>query len=83
VPIASAPGIGVLLLAAAAGLPAVASAVDAGPYFFNDSHFHLTNYVQEGTPVADYVAIMGDKVGRSTLFGIPLSEKNFARIRAA
>ncbi|HEU4690129.1 MAG TPA: amidohydrolase family protein, partial [Vicinamibacterales bacterium] len=36
--------------------------------------FHLTNYVQEGTPVADYLAIMGDKVGRSTLFGIPLQQ---------
>ena len=73
-PIASAPGIGVLLLAAAAGLPAAASAADTDGYLFNDSHFHLTNYVQQGTPVADYLAIMGDKVGRSTLFGIPLQQ---------
>ena len=73
-PIASPRGIGVLLLSAAAGLPAAdAFSADDG-YLFNDSHFHLTNYVQQGTPVADYLAIMGDKVGRSTLFGIPLQQ---------
>jgi len=42
---------------------------------FNDSHFHLTNYVQQGTDAAKYVdEIMGDKVCRSTLFGIPLQQ---------
>ena len=41
---------------------------------FNDAHFHLTNYVQKGTDAGKYVdEIMGDKVGRSTLFGIPLA----------
>lgn len=49
-------------------------AAKASDYLFNDSHFHLTNYVQEGTDVRDYLAIMGDKVGRSTLFGIPLQQ---------
>ena len=43
-------------------------------YLFHDAHFHLTNYVQQGTEVADYLEIMGDKVGRSTLFGIPLQQ---------
>jgi hypothetical protein len=44
-------------------------------YLFNDSHFHLTNYVQKGTDIHKYVEqIMGDKVGRSTLFGIPLQQ---------
>jgi hypothetical protein len=43
-------------------------------YLFNDSHFHLTNYVQKGTDVKKYLEIMGDKVGRSTLFGIPLQQ---------
>jgi len=42
---------------------------------FNDSHFHLTNYVQQGTPIADYISMMGDKIGRSTLFGIPLQQE--------
>jgi hypothetical protein len=74
VPVASLKGIGVLLLSAAAGLPAAARSADDPGYLFNDSHFHLTNYVQEGTDVRDYLAIMGDKVGRSTLFGIPLQQ---------
>ena len=43
-------------------------------YVFHDSHFHLTNYVQTGTPIEDYLEIMGDTVGRSTLFGIPLQQ---------
>src|SRR5436190_2054750 len=43
-------------------------------YLFNDSHFHLTNYVQKGTDIHKYLEIMGDKVGRSTLFGIPLQQ---------
>jgi predicted TIM-barrel fold metal-dependent hydrolase len=45
----------------------------AGP-FFNDSHFHLTNYIQEGTDLRDFLRIMGNRVGRSTLFGIPLQQ---------
>jgi predicted TIM-barrel fold metal-dependent hydrolase len=40
----------------------------------HDSHFHLTNYVQEGTDLRDFLAIMGDKVGRVALFGIPLQQ---------
>ena len=48
----------------------------APDYLFNDSHFHLTNYVQKGIDVHTYVEqIMGDKVGRSTLFGIPLQQQ--------
>ena len=41
---------------------------------YSDSHFHLTNYVQEGTDVRDYVRMMGTTVCRSTLFGIPLQQ---------
>jgi hypothetical protein len=43
-------------------------------YLFNDSHFHLTNYVQKGLDIRAYMAIMGDKIGRSALFGIPLQQ---------
>jgi len=44
-------------------------------YLFDDSHFHLTNYVQKGTDMGRYVReIMGDKVERSTVFGIPLQQ---------
>lgn len=42
---------------------------------FHDSHFHLTNYVQEGIGVRRYLEIMGTRVGRSTLFGIPLQQQ--------
>ena len=49
------------------------AAPDAG-FVANDSHFHLTNYVQEGIDVHEFLKIMGTKVGRSTLFGIPLQQ---------
>ena len=41
---------------------------------FNDSHFHLTNYIQEGIDLKKYLEIMGERVPRSTLFGIPLQQ---------
>lgn len=47
---------------------------------FHDSHFHLTNYIQEGTDIKKFLTIMGDKVGRSTLFGIPLQQQWSERI---
>src|SRR6185436_18219673 len=49
-------------------------------YQFNDSHFHLTNYVQEGITVQRFLSIMGKRVGRSTLFGIPLQQQWSYRI---
>ncbi|HET7001369.1 MAG TPA: amidohydrolase family protein [Puia sp.] len=42
---------------------------------FYDSHFHLTNYIQEGITVRDFLRVMGTRVGRSTLFGIPLQQE--------
>jgi hypothetical protein len=42
---------------------------------FNDSHFHLTNYIQQGIDARQFLAIMGTRVGRSTLFGIPLQQQ--------
>ena len=41
----------------------------------NDSHFHLTNYIQEGTDIHEFLKIMGNKVGRVALFGIPLQQE--------
>src|SRR5689334_4341719 len=49
-------------------------------YLFNDSHVHLTNYVQEGPRLEEFVALMGDVVGRATLFGIPLQQEWSYRI---
>jgi hypothetical protein len=44
-------------------------------FLFHDSHFHLTNYVQEGIDIRAFLEIMGDKVGRSMLSGIPLQHQ--------
>jgi predicted TIM-barrel fold metal-dependent hydrolase len=63
--------LGSMAVATAAGKVKAAPTPD---YLFNDSHFHLTNYIQQGTEIHKYLEIMGDKVGRSTLFGIPLQQ---------
>jgi len=47
----------------------------ANSYLFNDSHFHLTNYIQEGIDIHDFLKIMGNKAGRVALFGIPLQQQ--------
>lgn len=44
-------------------------------YEFNDSHFHLTNNIQEGPSIHDFLNMMGSKVGRSTVFGVPLQQE--------
>ena len=67
-PFASLLGVGMMLAA-----PAPAQR-------FHDSHFHLTNYVQEGIDLRTLIALMGNTVGRSTLFGIPLQQQWSHRI---
>src|SRR5204863_6792997 len=57
-----------------AGAPARAE------YDFDDSHFHLTNYIQRGTELSAFLDIMGTRVGRVALFGIPLQQQWSARI---
>jgi Amidohydrolase len=42
---------------------------------FYDSHFHLMNYIQQGTDVRKFLEITGTRVARSTLFGIPLQQQ--------
>jgi hypothetical protein len=54
--------------------PAASQGVDAAGEFF-DSHFHLTNNIQEGIDARRFLQIMGARVGRSTLFGIPLQQQ--------
>jgi hypothetical protein len=51
------------------------SAASASSDSFFDSHFHLTNYVQQGISPRRFLEIMGTRVGRSTLFGIPLQQQ--------
>ena len=59
------------LLFKAAGRPASA----AGTFEVNDTHLHLTNYVQQGTDIHDFLDTMGTKVGRAAIFGIPLQQQ--------
>jgi hypothetical protein len=40
----------------------------------HDAHVHLTNYIQEGPDVRDFLKVMGTKVGRAVLFGLPLQQ---------
>jgi hypothetical protein len=54
--------------------PFRAAVAQAGPEV-NDVHFHLTNYIQQGTDIHDFLRIMGTKVGRVALFGIPLQQE--------
>jgi hypothetical protein len=65
---------GAVCLALALGTPAFLAGQEASGYVVNDSHFHLTNYVQQGTDIHDFLRIMGTKVGRVALFGIPLQQ---------
>ena len=65
----------VLALAVAGLSGAQSGAQSGGADEFYDSHFHLTNYVQEGLTPKQFLAIMGTRVGRSTLFGIPLQQQ--------
>jgi hypothetical protein len=77
-----------LLLAAAVGVAIVVAIWSHSPVAhsqaqtsapvgleFNDSHFHLTNYIQKGIDVRQFLQIMGSRVKRSTLFGIPLQQQ--------
>jgi predicted TIM-barrel fold metal-dependent hydrolase len=73
-PAMTALGLG-LGLALAPVTPASAAASTSAGCLFHDAHFHLTNYVQQGTDLRRYVdEIMGGKICRSTVFGIPLQQ---------
>jgi amidohydrolase family protein len=65
----------VLVLGLGALAPAQSSRPASDQYELNDSHFHLTNYVQQGTDIHKFLEIMGNKVGRVALFGIPLQQQ--------
>ena len=44
-------------------------------YEMNDDHLHLTNYVQEGIDIHQLLQLMGKRVGRVAVFGIPLQQQ--------
>jgi len=57
------------------GCLAVAQANASDEPLVNDEHVHITNYIQEGTDIHDFLKLMGKNVGRSALFGIPLQQQ--------
>jgi len=74
--------LGVLQIALGLGLSllihstvAVAQSNSSDKFEFNDTHFHLTNYIQEGVDIHEFLKTMGTKVGRVALFGIPLQQE--------
>ena len=52
-----------------------AKQTEAAAASFNDVHCHLTNYIQEGTNIRDFLKVMNGNVGRAALFGIPLQQQ--------
>src|SRR5262245_61908274 len=63
---------GISIAWAASALIAPRASAD---FQFNAVHFHLTNYVQQGQPLGEFLQkCMGDRVGRVALFGIPLQQ---------
>ena len=72
--------VGFLIVITLLGSPV--NAQTPNDYLFNDSHFHLTNYIQEGIDIHDFLKIMGNKAGRVALFGIPLQQQWSYRVDA-
>jgi hypothetical protein len=66
---------GLLLFVVLYGSPAIAYPQTLEQPELNDVHFHLTNYIQQGTDIHDFLKIMGTKVGRVALFGVPLQQE--------
>jgi hypothetical protein len=64
-----------LLLLWVNSIAAQSHSSDPEGFEVNDSHCHLTNYIQEGTDIHKFLEIMGTKVGRVALFGIPLQQQ--------
>jgi predicted TIM-barrel fold metal-dependent hydrolase len=60
--------VGTSLVARRQGAP------ETSTYAVHDAHVHLTNYVQEGPDIRDFLKVMGTKVGRAAVFGIPLQQ---------
>ena len=66
-----------LLVPLLAGFGVLAADVDASvpTPLFNDVHFHLSDYAQRGITARQYFDMVGDRVGRVAMFGIPLQQK--------
>jgi len=64
----------ILVMAAVAQRPVAGQAARPAVNDFDDVHFHLTNYIQEGTDVHEFLRLMGKRAHRVALFGIPLQQ---------
>jgi predicted TIM-barrel fold metal-dependent hydrolase len=53
---------------------AAQQAASAPAYELNDSHLHLWNYIQQGPTIQEFLKVMGTKVGRVAIFGLPLQQ---------
>ena len=65
----------VAVIVVLASQPLAAQGDGASRYAMNDSHLHLTNYVQRGPTIHELLELMGDSVGRAAVFGIPLQQQ--------
>ncbi|WP_425153889.1 amidohydrolase family protein [Candidatus Palauibacter sp.] len=54
---------------------ATSSAETGSAALFNDSHFHLLNYIQRGGTAREFLDMTAGRVGRVAMFGIPLQQK--------
>jgi len=64
-----------LALTVVLATPIAAQQAPATPaYELNDSHLHITNYIQQGPDIHQILKVMGTRVGRAAIFGIPLQQ---------
>jgi hypothetical protein len=64
-----------LALALGVASPAAAQTAPTAPaYELNDSHLHLWNYIQQGPTIQEFLKVMGTRVGRVAIFGLPLQQ---------
>ncbi|HEY7305985.1 MAG TPA: amidohydrolase family protein [Bryobacteraceae bacterium] len=73
----------VLLVIAVCSARLLAASTQTNNVEFNDCHFHLTNYIQQGTNIHDFLNIIGTSVGRVAIFGIPLQQQWSYRVDGA
>jgi predicted TIM-barrel fold metal-dependent hydrolase len=65
----------ILVLVLSLGALTASAQGPGAEYEINDCHFHLTNYIQQGINIHDFLHLMGTRVGRVALFGIPLQQQ--------
>ena len=58
-----------------APVPAMTTGTASGAALFNDSHFHLLNYIQRGPTAREFLDMTAGRVERVAMFGIPLQQK--------